>query len=69
MKEGFIIIKITKNEKDYLLTQGFSWGTNRSEGIIHRTFSKGKKKTYYMTESPEAMKAIKEYRKNIVCEF
>lgn len=47
------MIKISKNEKDYLESQGFTFGTN-GEGVLHKTVSgTGKRTTYYLTEEPD----------------
>ncbi len=47
------MIKISKKEKDYLESQGFTFGTN-GEGVLHKTVSGyGKKTTYYLTEEPD----------------
>jgi len=64
MKEGINIIQITKQEVDYLLSKGLTFGTN-TEGDIHRTFSRYKK--YFLTESSYNLNLLKDFReKNII---
>lgn len=47
------MIKISKKEKDYLESQGYTFGTG-GEGVLHKTVSGyGKKTTYYLTEEPD----------------
>lgn len=48
------MIKITKDERDWLEKNGFKFGST-----LHHTL---KNKAYYMTESKEAMKCLMEYR-------
>ncbi len=51
------LIKINKDEKDYLVSKGFKYGE-----IIHKTYTSHP--TYYMTTSPKAMKVLNSYRSN-----
>lgn len=55
------MVKITANEKDYLISKGCKWGEE-----VHRTFSN--KKTYYLTESPRLLKMLDNYRKKTIVE-
>ena len=59
-KKWTTIIKISKDEVEYLLSKGLKFGTN-GNGEIHRTFSNVK--TYYLTTTSRAMKLLSEYRK------
>lgn len=52
------MIKITKLEKDYLVSQGCVY-----EEEIHHTVGKGRKKTYYATESRKILNMLSSYRK------
>lgn len=60
MKGMFIIVLITKAEKEYLVAHGVHEG---SGGVSH-TIPKGKARTYYLCESFYNMKKLEEYRKN-----
>jgi hypothetical protein len=48
------LIRITKDEKNWLLDHGFKFGST-----LHRTV---KNRSYYMTESEKAMQCLNEYR-------
>lgn len=50
------MVKITKNEVDYLLDKGFTFPND-----LHHTYTKHK--TYYVTEG-KAYNAVKKYRSN-----
>lgn len=50
------MLKITKDEKDWLLQNGFKFGT-----VLHRTV---KNRSYYMTESKRALQCLEEYKNN-----
>ena len=56
-KEGFIIIKISKQEKDYLIANGIGYGENgiKSSSSHH--------KSWYVTESKRCMYLLDKYRK------
>lgn len=54
------MILINKEECEKLINMGYSF----KSGDIHRTVGKGKKKTYYATESQKLMKDIKMIRSN-----
>lgn len=58
-KKVFIIIKITKNQKDYLLNNGCKWGTG-GYGEIHATFTKNRK--YYATECSKVLRLLSKYK-------
>ena len=49
------MIKIDIRQRDYLLTKGFKYGKD-----IHHTVGKGKKTTYYATESKKVLDCLKE---------
>lgn len=57
MKEGIFIIRITKQEADYLTQNGVKYGEN---GIKSTT---GHHKSWYMTESRKCMYLLKKYHK------
>ena len=57
-KGMFIIVLISRSEKDYLIAHGVREGSN---GISH-TIPKGKKRTYYLCESNYNMRKLEEYR-------
>ena len=50
---------------EYLVSKGLKFGTG-SEGDIHRTYSNVK--TYYLTESPYALKLLNNFRKSRIVE-
>ena len=52
--EELILIKISKDQRDYLEECGFTFPED-----LHRTY--GKHKTYYATESPKVLAALKIY--------
>ena len=52
------MIKITKNERNYLEQNGCKFGED-----LHRTYSKHK--TYYATESKEVLNLLNKYNKMI----
>ena len=56
-KEGFIIIKISKNEAQYLIDNGIGYG----EGGLKST--SGHYRSFYVTESKKCMYLLKKYRK------
>ena len=58
---GLKIIKIDKNEKDFLESKNIPFGEN---GISH-TVARGKKITYYLCESVRNKQLHKEYQKMI----
>lgn len=62
MKGMFIIVLISKEEKEYLVSKGVRFGTN---GISH-TVPKSKARTYYLCESPRNMKLLNAYRKQMI---
>ena len=47
------MITIDRRQRDYLLKNGFKYGKD-----IHHTVGKGKKKTYYATESQKVMACL-----------
>lgn len=51
MKEGLIIVLITKSEMEYLVSKGYRW-----QDDIHRTYSRHHK--YYATESEKLTKDL-----------
>lgn len=53
------MIKISKEERDYLESQGCVWGEE-----LHRTYGKGKKKTHYATESKKILNLLSCYRES-----
>lgn len=53
------MLKITKNEKDYLVSKGFKFGSD-----LHRTV---KNHTYYVTESKKCMSVLNKYREKHIC--
>lgn len=59
-KEGFIIIKISKQEKDYLIANGIGYGEN---GIKSTT---GHHKSWRVTESKRCMYLLREYRNKTI---
>lgn len=52
------MIKITKNQRDYLEANGCLWKED-----LHRTYSKSK--TYYATESPKVKALLKQYEEEV----
>lgn len=56
-KEGFIIIKISKQEAQYLIDNGVGYG----EGGLKST--SGHYRSFYVTESKKCMYLLKKYRK------
>ena len=50
---------------EYLVSKGLKFGT-RSEGDIHRTYTNVK--TYYLTETPYALKLLNNYRTSRIVE-
>ena len=52
------MVKIDKRQKDYLLECGFVFGRD-----LHHTVGKGKKKTYYATESEKIIECLKKLEK------
>ena len=58
-QEEKILVKITKKEMEYLKSNGCVW-----EDELHHTIGKGKKKTYYATESRKILNLLSNYRKN-----
>lgn len=52
------MIKITKNQRDYLEANGCVWKED-----LHRTYSKSK--TYYATESPKVKALLKQYEEEV----
>lgn len=56
------MIKISKAERDYLLTKGVRCGENG----VASTIGKSKKKTYYLCESKRNKELINEYRSSII---
>lgn len=61
MKGMLVIVLISKEEKDYLLSKGVKWGYG---GISH-TDSRHRRK-YYLAESEFNMPLLKNYRKNCI---
>ena len=55
------MIRITKKERDYLVSQGCKYPDD-----LHSTEGKGKKKTIYATESKEVLNLLNQYRKSII---
>lgn len=53
------MIRITKQEKEYLESQGCVY-----EEELHHTVGKGRKKTYYATESKKILNMLFYYRKS-----
>lgn len=47
------MINIDARQRDYLLKNGFKYGEH-----IHHTVGKGKKKTYYATESKKVLECL-----------
>ena len=60
-KEEIILVRITKKEMEYLESNGCIW-----EDELHHTIGKGKKKTYYATESRKILNLLSNYRKSII---
>ena len=50
------MIKINKNERDYLMSKGFKFGND-----IHRTYTHHKQ--YFVTEKPKLLNVLENYRK------
>ena len=48
------MITINRRQVDYLLKNGFQYGKD-----IHHTVGKGKKKSYFATESPKVLDCLK----------
>lgn len=61
MKGMLVILLISKEEKDYLLSKDVKWGYG---GISH-TDSRHRRK-YYLAESEDNMHLLKNYRKNCI---
>lgn len=59
-KEGFVIIKISKQEKDYLIANGIGYGENgiKSTSTHH--------KSWRVTESKRCMYLLREYRNKTI---
>ena len=59
-KEGLIIIKISKQEKDYLIANGIGYGENgiKSSSTHH--------KSWRVTESKRCMYLLREYRNKTI---
>lgn len=60
LKEGIFIIRITKQEADYLTQNGVKYG----EGGL--TSTTGHHKSWYMTESRKCTMLLKEYREKFI---
>lgn len=56
--KGRNMIKITKNEKDFLVSKGMKFGD-----MLHRTYSGHT--TYYATEDPRVLKLLNNYNDSI----
>ena len=52
------MIKISKNQRDYLEAKGCCFPED-----LHRTY--GKHKTYYATESPKVKALLRQYNKEV----
>lgn len=52
------IVLITKKEKEYLVEHGYKFGSGE---MLHHTWSKNRK--YYLTENPDVLLDLEEYRK------
>ena len=61
MKGMLVIVLISKEEKDYLLSKGVNWGY----GGISYTDSRHRRK-YYLAESGFNMRLLRNYRKNCI---
>lgn len=57
MKEGIFIINISKEEAKYLRDEGFGY-------FINHTYTRYKH--YFLVEDKKVMKALNEYRENII---
>lgn len=57
--EENILVRISKDEKNYLVNHGVRFGTN---GISHTCSCHSKRRTYYLCESSYNMKLLKKYR-------
>lgn len=53
------MVKITKNERDYLVSCGIRFGEN---GISH---TNSNRKHYYATESRRILELLKQYRSKV----
>ena len=60
-KEEKFLIKITKKERDYLVSQGCLYPDD-----LHSTEGKGKKKTIYATESWKVLNLLSQYRNSVI---
>lgn len=56
-KEGNILIKISKNEMEFLQTKGYKFPED-----LHRTYSGNKNNRYYATERKDLLKDLSCYR-------
>lgn len=61
LKEGFFIVRITKQEAVELQKLGYKFG---SEGTLHHTYTKHKR--YFLTESKRALYDLEKIRKSKV---
>lgn len=52
------MIRISKSEKEYLLSKGYGWGE-----FLHKTHSNAKS-TYYATEARNLLNDLNRYRKS-----
>lgn len=57
------MIKITKNEAEYLRANGLFYDVHMSSST-----HKSKAKRYYMTTSPKAMRLLKKYKEKEIIE-
>lgn len=63
MKEGIIIVKITKTEAKFLSNSGVKF----KDGGISKTNSCHRKRhTYYLCENKKNMSLLNQFRRNIV---
>lgn len=60
-KEGIIIIQITKNEKNFLISNGVGFGEN---GIVIR--KPRHRRVYYVVENAKIKKLLADYNKMIL---
>ena len=61
-KKVLTILKITKHERNYLVSNGLRPGP---DGDIHHTVARHRR-TYYMTESAQAMRLHEKYYRSLV---
>ena len=54
------MLKISKEERDYLESNGCVFPDD-----LHKTVGKGKRKTYYATESPKVKALLKQYEEEV----